>query len=75
MRRECLVFALQALQGGFVLAQLERTCLGEGGEGVINTGDGVFVWLDIEVCEGVADELGGVSLRYLLFAKRSIDAL
>jgi len=51
------MFSLEALERGFVFAELEVAGLGEGGEGVVYAGDGVFVWLDVEVADCMADEL------------------
>lgn len=37
----------------------------EGGERVIDACDGLFVWLDVEVADGVVDELGEGLARWL----------
>lgn len=47
-------------EGDFGIADAEVAGLLEGGEGVVDAGDGLFVGLDVEVCDGVVDELLGV---------------
>lgn len=54
------------LQGALGFAHAQVAGLLQGGEGLVDARDGVLVWLDVEVLDGVADELGGrvaVSIR------------
>ena len=45
------------LEGGVGVMDAEVAGLLEGGEGLCDAGDGVFVWVDVEVVDGMGDEL------------------
>lgn len=47
----------RTLEGILCLAETQLAGLLEGGEGFIDAGDGLFVWLDVEVVDCVRDEL------------------
>jgi hypothetical protein len=56
----------QLAQGEFCLPDAQVACLLEGGEGVGNAGQGKFVRLDVEVADGVADQLSRTERILLL---------
>jgi hypothetical protein len=46
-------------QGGFSIAHAQIARLLQRGQGVIDAGDGLFIGVDVEVADGVVDELEG----------------
>lgn len=58
LRRQGIKVAGEFAQGGFGFTNAQFAGLLQGREGVVDPGYGLFVGVDVEVADGVVDELG-----------------
>ena len=70
----CVYVVVRTLKSTLCFADSQLSGLLEGAEGLVNSGDGVLVWVDVEVGGSVVNELEEMSFAQLFFDTKHTSA-